>query len=116
MEPLKWWLFNCGIEVSDEIATTLDMSHAFTGIEIKGDSSTLFLNRLPSIDLRTKFSRFIFCKHSNSPLVLNYSKYPQIIIVYNTKRFCIINLGDPSWNCRLLGYDIRQIKQLHKLL
>ena len=54
MEPLKWWLFNCGIEVSDEIATTLDMSHAFTGIEIKGDSSTLFLNRHLPIDLRNK--------------------------------------------------------------
>ena len=55
MEPLKWWLFNSGIEVSDEIATTLDMSHAFTGIEIKGDSSTLFLNRHLPIDLRNKF-------------------------------------------------------------
>ena len=54
MEPLKWWLFNCGIEVSDEIATTLDMSHAFTGIEIKGDRSTLFLNRHLPIDLRNK--------------------------------------------------------------
>ena len=55
MEPLKWWLFNSGIKVSDEIATTLDMSHAFTGIEIKGDSSTLFLNRHLPIDLRNKF-------------------------------------------------------------
>ena len=54
MEPLKWWLFNRRIEVSDEIATTLDMSHAFTGIEIKGDSSTLFLNRHLPIDLRNK--------------------------------------------------------------
>ena len=54
MEPLKWWLFNSVIEVSDEIATTLDMSHAFTGIEIKGDSSALFLNRHLPIDLRNK--------------------------------------------------------------
>ena len=30
------------------------MSHAFTGIEIKGDSSTLFLNRHLPIDLRNK--------------------------------------------------------------
>ena len=54
MEPLKWWLFNKGIEISEEIATTLDMSHAFTGIEIKGDSSILFLNRHVPIDLRNK--------------------------------------------------------------
>jgi len=54
MEPLKWWLFNRGIEISEEIATTLDMSHAFTGIEIKGDSSKLFLNRHVPIDLRNK--------------------------------------------------------------
>ena len=54
MEPLKWWLFNRGIEISEEIATTLDMSHAFTSIEIKGDSSTLFLNRHLPLDLRNK--------------------------------------------------------------
>ena len=54
MEPLKFWLLNREIEISDEIATTLDMSHAFTGIEIKGDSSTLFLNRHLPIDLRNK--------------------------------------------------------------
>ena len=52
MEPLKLWLLNREIEISEEIATTLDMSHAFTGIEIKGDSSTLFLNRHLPIDLR----------------------------------------------------------------
>ena len=54
MEPLKWWLFNKKIEVSEQIATTLDMSHAFTGIEIKGDNSTLFLNRHLPIDLRPR--------------------------------------------------------------
>ena len=54
MEPLKFWLLNREIEISDEIATTLDMSHAFTSIEIKGDSSTLFLNRHLPIDLRNK--------------------------------------------------------------
>ena len=54
MEPLKWWLFNKEIKISDQIATTLDISHAFTSIEIKGDNSTLFLNRHLPIDLRTK--------------------------------------------------------------
>ena len=54
MEPLKWWLFNKEIEVSEQIATTLDISHAFTGIEIKGDNSSLFLNRHLPIDLRSK--------------------------------------------------------------
>ena len=52
MEPLKLWLFNKEIEVSEQIATTLDISHAFTGIEIKGDNSSLFLNRHLPIDLR----------------------------------------------------------------
>ena len=33
MEPLKWWLFNKEIEISEQIATILDMSHAFTGTE-----------------------------------------------------------------------------------
>ena len=54
MEPLKWWLFNKEIKISDQIATTLDISHAYTSIEIKGDNSTLFLNRHLPIDLRTK--------------------------------------------------------------
>ena len=30
MEPLKWWIINNNFKVSEEIATTLDMSHAFT--------------------------------------------------------------------------------------
>ena len=54
MEPLKWWLFNKEIEISDQIATILDMSHAFTGIEITGDNSSLFLNRHLPIDLRPR--------------------------------------------------------------
>ena len=54
MEPLKWWLFNKEIEASEQIATTLDMSHAFTGIEITGDNSSLFLNRHLPIDLRAR--------------------------------------------------------------
>ena len=54
IEPLKWWLFNKEIEVSEKIGTILDMSHAFTGIEIKGDNSSLFLNRHLPIDLRSK--------------------------------------------------------------
>ena len=45
---------NKEIEVSEKIATILDISHAFTSIEIKGDNSTLFLNRHLPIDLRTK--------------------------------------------------------------
>ena len=54
VEPLKWWIFNKEIGVSEQIATTLDISHAFTGIEIKGDNSSLFLNRHLPIDLRSK--------------------------------------------------------------
>lgn len=54
MEPLKWWIINNNFKVSEEIATTLDMSHAFTAIEIVGTNSSLFLNRHLPIDLRSK--------------------------------------------------------------
>ena len=54
VEPLKWWIIDKDLKLPDEFGTSLDMSHAFTGIEIKGDSSTLFLNRHLPIDLRNK--------------------------------------------------------------
>ena len=54
MEPLKWWLIDNKIKISEDVATTLDMSHAFTGIEIRGNDSKLFLNRHLPIDLRAK--------------------------------------------------------------
>ena len=52
MEPLKWWLI-CkeDIEISDG-ATKLDLSHAFTSLEIKGDAVKKFLNRHLPLDFR----------------------------------------------------------------
>ena len=52
MEPLKWWLLQKEINYPSELGTTLDLSHAFTGIIISGDQSTLLLNRHLPIDLR----------------------------------------------------------------
>ena len=52
MEPLKWWLLQKEINYPSELGTTLDLSHAFTGIIISGDQATLLLNRHLPIDLR----------------------------------------------------------------
>ena len=52
MEPLKWWLLQEEINYPNELGTTLDLSHAFTGIIIGGDQATLLLNRHLPIDLR----------------------------------------------------------------
>lgn len=52
MEPLKWWLIGKKDIKIFEGATKLDLSHAFTSIEIKGDAVKNFLNRHLSLDLR----------------------------------------------------------------
>ena len=52
MEPLKWWLMNKNINLSLDLGTTLDMSHAFTCLHISGDEASLLLNRHLPIDLR----------------------------------------------------------------
>ena len=53
MEPLKWWLIGGrGIDISADEGSTLDLSHAFTLIEIKGDAVIKFLNRHLPLDLR----------------------------------------------------------------
>ncbi len=55
IEPLKWWIIGSDIPLlSTEEGTTLDLSHSFTHIEIKGASSKIFLNRFLPLDLREK--------------------------------------------------------------
>ena len=54
IEPLKFWILNKNISLSQDLGTTLDMSHAFTCINISGEMSTLLLNRHLPIDLRQK--------------------------------------------------------------
>tara|TARA_Y100001960_G_C14740669_1_gene862843 strand:- start:1220 stop:1780 length:561 start_codon:yes stop_codon:yes gene_type:complete len=55
IEPLKWWIIGSDIPlISTEEGTTLDLSHSFTHLEIKGACSTIFLNRFLPIDLREK--------------------------------------------------------------
>ena len=52
-EPLKWWVIGENIiEVAAEEGTVVDLSHAFTSIEITGDSVRDFLNRHLPLDLR----------------------------------------------------------------
>ena len=52
MEPLKWWILDNNLSVSEELGTSLDMSHAFTNISLSGDCVSLFLNRHLPLDLR----------------------------------------------------------------
>tara|TARA_B110000438_G_C15591198_1_gene553921 strand:- start:121 stop:681 length:561 start_codon:yes stop_codon:yes gene_type:complete len=53
IEPLKWWVIGGGnIEIESNEGTNVDLSHAFTSIEIKGENVKEFLNRHLPIDLR----------------------------------------------------------------
>jgi len=53
IEPLKWWFIGGSIiKVASEEGTVVDLSHAFTSIEISGDSARYFLNRHLPLDLR----------------------------------------------------------------
>ena len=53
MEPLKWWIIGADkININSEEGTIVDLSHAFTVIEIKGESVKKFLNRHVPLDLR----------------------------------------------------------------
>jgi len=52
IEPLKWWILKKEINLSDELGTNLDLSQAFTCINISGENASLLLNRFLPIDLR----------------------------------------------------------------
>ena len=53
IEPLKWWIIEGGnVEIGSSEGAILDLSNAFTSIEIKGDNAKFFLNRHLPLDLR----------------------------------------------------------------
>ena len=53
MEPLKWWLIDGqDFNIPADEGSIIDLSHAFTSIEIKGDDIIKFLNRHLPLDLR----------------------------------------------------------------
>jgi len=52
IEPLKWWLLKKALNLPEELGTNLDLSHAFTSINISGENASLLLNRFLPIDLR----------------------------------------------------------------
>ncbi len=52
MEPLKWWIIDKNISLGENLGTILDMSHAFTCLNISGKESSSLLNRHIPIDLR----------------------------------------------------------------
>ena len=53
IEPLKWWLIGGEkIEIDSEIGTIIDLSHAFTSIEMKGENIRNLLKRHLPLDLR----------------------------------------------------------------
>ena len=55
MEPLKWWIIGVkNIEIESEEGVVIDLSHAFTAIEIKGKNAQSLLNRHLPLDLRDR--------------------------------------------------------------
>jgi len=52
IEPLKWWILKNVLKLPSELGTNLDLSHAFTSINIKGENASLLLNRFLPLDLR----------------------------------------------------------------
>ena len=54
-EPLKWWIIGIGnIGIKSEDGAILDLSHAFTVLDIKGDNVKDFFNRHLPLDLRDR--------------------------------------------------------------
>ena len=52
-EPLKWWIIGGeNIEIASDEGAIIDLSHAFTSIQIKGENVKNFLNRHLPLDLR----------------------------------------------------------------
>ena len=55
IEPLKWWIINSDLPIlSTDEGTTLDLSHSYTCLEIKGEKTIIFLNKFLPLDLREK--------------------------------------------------------------
>ena len=53
IEPLKFWIIGkVNIDIGSDQATILDLSHAFTSIEVRGSEVTNFFNRHLPLDLR----------------------------------------------------------------
>ena len=52
IEPLKWWLLDKNITLSEDLGSSLDLSHSFTCLYISGKEASLLLNRYLPIDLR----------------------------------------------------------------
>ena len=52
IEPFKWWIIDKNINLNENLGTTLDMSHAFTCLNISGKEASSLLKRHIPIDLR----------------------------------------------------------------
>ena len=52
IEPLKWWILDKDIILSEDLGSSLDLSHSFSCFYISGKSTSLLLNRYLPIDLR----------------------------------------------------------------
>ena len=56
IEPLKFWIIGeVNIDIESDQATILDLSHAFTSIEVRGRDVTNFFNRHLPLDLRDQY-------------------------------------------------------------
>ena len=68
IEPLKWWILKKELDLPEELGTNLDISHAFTCINISGNNATLLLNRFLPIDLRDN----IFAEASSASSAIHH--------------------------------------------
>ena len=66
MEPFKFWLLGKQLNLPEELGTDLDLSQAFTCIEITGEDIPLFLNRHLPVDLRENV--FVFPASASSAI------------------------------------------------
>ena len=66
IEPLKWWIIKNELNLPDQLGTNLDLSHAFTSINISGENASLLLNRFLPLDLRE--SEFEDCSSASSAI------------------------------------------------
>jgi len=85
MEPYKWWILENDLILPEELGTNLDMSYAFTCIEISGDNSTLLLNRHLPLDLRNN----IFGEKSSASSAIHHVSVKLLKISNNNYKLFI---------------------------
>jgi len=85
MEPYKWWILDNELILPEELGTNLDMSYAFTCLDISGENSALLLNRHLPLDLRSN----VFEEKSSSSSSIHHVSVKLFKITNNNYRLFI---------------------------